>query len=301
MAEGIIFDLRRYAVHDGPGIRTTVFLKGCPLRCQWCHNPESQGFGMELMLQPKLCINCGLCERGCPHQVASSGSILVEDPFQDCLHCGLCAAYCPTGARLRCGQVVSAAEVMKTILRDRPFYDQSGGGVSFSGGEPLAQPQFLLELLQRCGKEEIHRVVDTSGYADSQLMREVAKHCDLFLYDLKLMDAAQHRRFVGADNEVILAHLQLLAELGSALIVRVPVIPGINDDAGNMEAMGRFLRETQPAWTVHLLPYHSLPEGKYAALGREYALEGLAPPSAESMAEIAALLRSYGLSVVIQG
>ena len=274
---GYIFDLRRYAVQDGPGIRTTLFLKGCPLACLWCHNPESQGFAPEVMPQERLCIGCGLCFQACPQHFSAPLPPLGEE--RECLHCGRCAEVCPTGARLLVGRQVTAAEILPQLLRDRPFYDQSGGGVTLSGGEPLAQPEFTLELLQMLGREEIHRSLDTSGYAPAELVRTLAPYCDLWLYDIKLMDPELHRRYTGVDNALIFSNLRLLAELGAEVIIRVPLIPGVNDTAAEGEALKAMALSLSRRYPIQYLPYHALPEGKYAALGRTYPLAGLQPPS----------------------
>ena len=301
MESGIVFDIRRYAVHDGPGIRTTVFLKGCPLSCWWCHNPESQSMKPELMLQPKLCIHCGLCDT--VREKHSCAASFGEAPpvHRVCMHAVSCANLCPTGARLRLGNPMTVAEVMRSVVRDRPFYDQSGGGVTFSGGEPFAQPEFLLELLRQCSREEIHVAVDTSGYTDASWIRAAAKYNALFLYDVKIIDSDKHAYYTGVPSELILANLQLLAELRAQVIVRVPVIPGVSDSNANIDALGKWLASLAMRWPVQLLAYHNLPEGKYAALHRPYAMEGLEAPSTEHMQFIENRLRGFGLLASISG
>lgn len=286
--EGLVFDLRRYSTQDGPGIRTTVFLKGCPLRCQWCHNPESQSFSVELMRQPELCIGCGRCAAVCPVGLAETGA---------CLQCGACAEVCPAQSRVMAGKVSTTEAVMQKIRRDILFYDQSEGGVTFSGGEPLCQAEFLLELLRSCGKEGIHRAVDTSGFAAWEVLQPVAAETDLFLYDLKIMDNGKHKVYTGVENGLILDNLAKLMQRGNRGIVRMPLIPGINDDTENLHAMGRFLASAGGNWPVNLLPFHQMQKSKYEKLHRQYKLAETAIPTAEQMEAAILLLRSYGLQV----
>ncbi len=286
--EGLVFDIRRYSTQDGPGIRTTVFFKGCPLRCQWCHNPESQSFAAELMRQPELCISCGRCLTVCPVSLGETDT---------CQQCGACAEICPAQGRVMAGSIQTTSEVMQKIRRDLLFYDQSGGGVTFSGGEPLCQPDFLLELLQTCGKEGIHRAVDTSGFAAWEVLQPIAAETDLFLYDLKIMDSEQHKKYTGVGNELILANLTKLIRSGQHGIVRMPLIPGINNAEENLQAMGKFLAATGGSWPVNLLPFHQMQKSKYQKLGRTYQLSETAIPTAAEMEAAVLLLRSFGLQV----
>ena len=290
MSSGIVYDTRRYSVQDGPGIRTTVFFKGCHMRCLWCHNPESQAFEPELMPQVKLCINCGKCRNACPYGVANWAPDLWRSP--DCRRCGACASACPSEARKLCGERVSADRLVKHLLRDLPFFDRSQGGVTISGGEPLAQPFFLLDVLRRLGKEGIHRCVDTAGLADPDILLETARHCELFLYDLKIIDANKHTDYVGTANEQVLANLRILDDIGAQVIIRIPLIPGYNDSVEDIEAMAIFVRGLVDISSVQFLPYHQLPEAKYNALGREYPLAGLVPPTREEVKVIERLFNS---------
>ncbi len=293
MLQGMIFAIKHYALHDGPGIRTTVFLKGCPLSCSWCHNPESQRSTPELLLHPERCIQCGRCRVICPNGGVGSANL--------CTRCGACVHVCPADAREMVGRTVTVGEVMAELRKDIPFYDQSGGGVTFSGGEPLCQADFLIKLLDHCRSEELHRVVDTSGFADRDLLLDVAKRTDLFLYDLKHMDSRQHERLVGVPNELILGNLRALARVGVQIRIRMPIIPGSNDDEANIDATGSFAASLGGINQVDILPYHGSAGEKYRKLNLEYRLSGIEAPSDARMTAIAARLRGYGLNVRIGG
>ena len=304
LAGGIIFDIMKYSVRDGPGIRTTVFLKGCPLSCAWCHNPESRSAGVEMMLFPERCINCGDCSRSCPNGVIAgpAGKPVITwrgSSAGKCDHCGGCAAVCQTGAREVAGRKMTAAKVMAEVERDIIFYDQSGGGVTFSGGEPLAQAGFLLELLAGCREREIHATVDTTGYSPLDKLLQVSEFTNLFLYDLKVMDQELHRKYTGVSNRLVLDNLRELASRRKNIVIRVPVIPGINDDHGNITDTGRFVSSLPGVNKVQILPYHRSGREKYRRLGLEYNLSGLSPPGDALMDNIAVNLRKFGLEVQV--
>ncbi|HEY76743.1 MAG TPA: glycyl-radical enzyme activating protein [Thermoflexia bacterium] len=301
MQKGTVFDIKRFSIHDGPGIRTTVFLKGCPLRCWWCHNPESQDPRPELILRAERCIGCGACVEAC-----EAGAIYVEDGriYTDrtrCTRCGACTEVCYAEAREMAGQEMSVEAVMAEIERDVTFYDTSGGGVTFSGGEPLTQPDFLLALLRACRERGIHTAVDTCGYGPWETMAAVAEETDLLLYDLKLMDEAKHRRYTGVSNRPILDNLRRLAERGTPIFLRVPIVPGINDSEEELRRLAAFAANLPNVNRVDLLPYHPTGKGKYERLGRDYPLPDLHSPSEERMQEIAHLLEDLGLDVGIGG
>ena len=301
MNGGVIFDIKRYSIHDGPGIRTTVFLKGCPLSCWWCHNPESQSAFTEVVYRPDRCIGCGACEGACPvGAIALTQRGYVADPDR-CTGCGRCAEVCPAEAREMVGRGITVKDLVKEIEKDSLFFDESGGGVTFSGGEPLSQPAFLAEALEACRERDIHTVVDTCGFAPRQALERIAPLTDLFLFDLKMMDPGLHKSYTGVPNDLILSNLEWLAGQGFSLIVRVPVIPGINDTAENMEAMGKFLSELSRRPEVDLLPYHSSAREKYRKFGMNYRLKDLSAPSRERMKIIAAYLARFGLTASIGG
>jgi pyruvate formate lyase activating enzyme len=301
MQQGIIFDIKKYAIHDGPGIRTTVFFKGCPLDCRWCHNPEGLKSSIEGLFRQDRCIGCSACLRVCPQKAIVATAFGLRTDWSRCEHCGACVQICPAGARELVGKKISVAEVMREVEKDILFYDQSGGGVTFSGGEPLMQPEFLLGLLEACGRLGLHRAVDTTGWAESQLLLEVAQKTDLFLYDLKQMDDDKHREYTGLSNARILGNLKLLARQGAKINIRLPVIPGINDDAGNIRALKDFVEGLPGVRDINLLPYHRAAREKYRRLGISYRLDQLLPPPKEVLEKIKKELEAPGFRVTIGG
>ena len=301
MTSGNVFDIKKYSIHDGPGIRTTVFLKGCLLRCEWCHNPESQSPIAEMLFRENRCIQCGICVDTCPHGAISWNSHGPVTDRTTCQRCATCVTACYAEARERIGREMTVAQVMAEIERDVAFYDESGGGVTLSGGEPMLQRDFARALLQACQAEEIHTVLDTCGFASWHTVDSLREAVDLFLYDLKLMNDDKHRHFTGVPNEPILNNLRGLSEHGHHIIVRVPVIPGVNDDDENFRLMGAFVATLPHVDGVDLLPYHPTAVDKYARLNMPYKLADVRPPTDERMAEIAHILQNYGLLVTRGG
>ncbi len=299
--KGVVFNVMRYCVHDGPGIRTTVFLKGCPLRCSWCHNPEGQESAVQFSFREDRCIRCGNCFDACPNGAVEKRGERYLPVRENCELCGTCIASCYAEAREQVGREMTVDEVIAEILKDRSFYEQSGGGVTFSGGEPLLHPDFLRGILERCKELHLHTAVETAGFCTEDSLRSIIPLVDLFLYDLKIMDTDAHRRFTGVDNAPILRNLELICQSGKQVIVRVPIIPGINDHDGNIQAMIRYLREHTTVDVVHLLPYHRMGYDKAERVGME--TEDLAIPSLgeEKLVPILDEFTRGGFSVAIGG
>jgi len=297
---GIIFDIKRFAIHDGPGVRTTVFLKGCPLRCWSCHNPEGQDSQPEIFVRPERCNACGDCLAAC-----EAGAVSLDESLtvsrERCDLCGSCVDACIPGALQIAGRTVSVQEVMAEIERDVVFYDESGGGATFSGGEPLAQPTFLTDLLVACRRRSIPTAVDTSGYAPRSVFATILPLVDLFLYDLKLLDAERHREFTGMSNSVIVQNLEWLARRGGDVVVRLPLLSGVNDDPGNVDSLGQLLAGLPRRYPVDILPYHNIGSDKYSKLGRSYKMGRAKPPSRDTVAAVARALMKHGLDITIKG
>ena len=301
LTTGVVFDIRRYSIHDGPGIRTAVFLKGCPLSCLWCHNPEGQSPGFELVHHESRCIRCGACVEACPNGAAAWTDAGPVTDRAVCRACGTCEDACVADARQRVGREVTVEAVLAEVERDRPFYDRSGGGVTLTGGEPLFQPAFAAELLAEARARGLHTALDTCGAAAWDAFERVRAHVDLFLYDVKLIDEERHRRFTGASNRLLLANLRTLVGLGHRVRLRLPVVPGYTDDDANLAAVAAFAASLPGLDGVDLLPYHAAGAGKYARLGRPYALDALRSPSPERMAGAAKILAHRGLATAAGG
>jgi pyruvate formate lyase activating enzyme len=299
MESGLVFNIQRYSIHDGPGIRTTVFLKGCPLDCWWCHNPESQAPEAEVVVIEGRCVQCGECRVVCPRE-GPSKPVAPEPPLR-CMRCGACVEACPTGARQMIGRRMTVAEVMAEVVKDRIFYEESGGGVTFSGGEPLVQSKFLAALLDACRAEKIHTAVDTCGFAPKEDLLAVAPRVDLFLYDLKSMDEAGHTQYTGASNVSILDNLQALGQVHRNIWIRVPIIPGVNDSADQLDAIARRAASTPGVQQVNVLPYHEAGAYKSSRVGAPCRMENVVPPSSEHMEDVAAKFRGFGFNVKVGG
>jgi pyruvate formate lyase activating enzyme len=300
--EGLIFDIKRYSINDGPGIRVTIFFKGCPLRCAWCHNPESFSKQVQKLYTESRCIGARECIAICPNGALTlTTKGIVTDGYK-CNLCGKCAEACPTKAIEMSGRLYSSNEIMKAIEKEELLFDQSGGGVTFSGGEPMLHYDFLIELLDACRQREYHRCVDTSGQTDTHKLLEVAKNTDLFLYDLKLMDAERHKKFTGVTNEKILYNLQQLSKTGAMINIRIPFIGNVNTDEENIEASAFFIASLEgEKKEVNLLPYHNIAAHKYTKMGSLYHNGEMREPSKEEIERAINLFAKYNIEVTIGG
>ena len=269
MRKAVIFDIERSSYVDGPGIRTTVFFKGCNLRCAWCHNPESQSAKPQMMFFKNKCTGCGKCKEKCPNSL------------ETCSLCGRCTLYCPHDARDICGKEYTVDEVMREILKDKVFYENSGGGVTFSGGECMLQIDFLEEILKACKENGIHTAVDTAGHVPFACFERILTYTDLYLYDIKCYDSEKHKEFTGVSNELILSNLKRLLESGKNVWIRIPIIPTVNDTEEELQRIKEYLSSCGIPEKVELLPYHAMGEHKYAAIGKEIQI--FFTPSEEKM------------------
>ena len=294
--QGIVYNIQRMSTKDGPGLRTTVFLKGCPLHCPWCSNPESQSFKPQLLVFTKLCVGCGACEKACPEgAVVREGEVFNRDRAK-CTDCGACVAVCPSKAREISGKLMEVDEVMRVVDSDSLFYANSGGGVTFGGGEPTAAGDFLLALLDASARRGYHTCVDTCGFCEPGRFQEVMRRAELFLFDVKHMDPAEHKRLTGVDNAVILRNLESLFAAGKEVRIRIPLMPGINDTEKNIAAMADFLHR-HGCYQVDVMPCHTFGHSKYAAL--LLPDPPMAPYETARLAEVKERFEAHGLQVSI--
>ena len=294
---GLISDIQRFSIHDGPGIRSTVFFKGCNLRCFWCHNPETLALRPELQFYPDRCIGCGACLEACPHgaHVLLDGQRVFRRDL--CQGCGTCAQTCYAQALVLVGKRMTVDEVMAEVLRDRPFYETSGGGVTLSGGEPLLQVEFAAALLARCQAEGLHTAIETAAQVPWERLAKVLPVTDLVMMDIKLMDPVRHREATGADNARILDNARRLAQVGVPLIVRTPIVPGVNDNEADVAAIAAFVAELPHVLYYELLPFHPMAAGKYASLGIDYRARTFKTPPRERMDALAEAASRVGIPV----
>lgn len=302
MLQGLIFDIKPFSINDGPGIRITVFMKGCPLNCLWCHNPESISPHIQKMYSKAKCIGCGTCVENCPKGALTLTADGIVTDFNTCDLNGICAEVCPTKAIEMSGRPATVEDVMKVIKRETVMMDLSEGGITISGGEPLLQPEFLIELLDACGKEGIHRAVDTSGMAKIETLLDVAARTDLFLYDLKIMDPEKHKKYTGVSNNKILSNLRALAETGAQINIRIPLIKGVNADDVTLRETAQFVSSLPgPKKLISLLAYHNIAINKYNKLGKKYDLAGMKEPSGNDIERAIAIFAEYQLEAVVGG
>jgi pyruvate formate lyase activating enzyme len=300
MRTGLVFDIKKYSIHDGPGIRTTVFFKGCPLTCWWCHNPESRGVEAFVHYSADRCIGTGDCVQACPEGALSltADGVLVDAGL--CCGHGACVAACPTEALQWVGERYTVSRILKEVEKDRLFYEQSGGGVTFSGGEPLLQWEFLVDVLDACGARGLHRAVDTTGSTSPEVLAEVARRTDLFLYDLKTLDPDLHREATGVLLPPILDNLRQLLDSGSKVRIRIPLVPGVNDGE-NIDDLGEFLTGLPHVEGVDLLPFHISARDKHRKFGIPWLLDGIEPLTPEEVLAISSRLEGHGLTVKVGG
>lgn len=283
--KSIVFNIQKFSINDGPGIRTTVFLKGCMLNCIWCHNPESKSAKPQLMFRKDRCIGCGACLKACPrgvHSIGENGEHLINR--EACIACGKCVEAC-VGALEIAGKEMSVEEILKEVMKDKVFYDNSGGGMTISGGDPLMRPRFTLALLKGAKEKGLHTCIETSGFARWEDIEAMVPYVDLFLWDVKESDSANHKEYTGVPNERILENLHKLDAAGAGIILRCPIIPGYNDREEHLKAIGKLAEELVNVQRVDVEPYHPLGKSKCESLGKAYPLEELTFPADETVKE----------------
>lgn len=281
--KGLLLNLQRFSLHDGPGIRTTVFLKGCPLRCSWCHNPQAIVPRVEVAFLPDRCVSCGACVEACPQHAHRLVDGLHQFDRDRCHTSADCVNVCPSDALHLEGRLASVDEVMTDILKDKPYYARSGGGVTLSGGEPLFQSHFCAALLEACGRAGIHRCVETSGFASRDQLDAVISQVDLLLFDIKLLDDARHIEWTGVSNQRILENLRALDERGTPIILRCPIIPGVNAQSTHLAAIAELANSLSSVLAINLLPYHPYGSDRHLWFGRPNPLPDTPTPTAEQV------------------
>jgi len=296
--KNIVIEIQRWSVSDGPGTRTVIFFKGCPLHCPWCANPESQGRQPQIGIFPSRCVECRACARQCPEDVAIPAK---DGAFTGdlCLHCGECIKVCHAGARAWLGEEMTATRLIQIIKKDMVFYRKSSGGVTFSGGEPLTQPDFLKAVIEECQKLGIHVAIETCGFFSWESAEDTVRLADFVLFDIKHMDDKTHKAVTGVANKRILENAKKIAQLDIPMVIRIPVIPSINDSKENIKATAEFVRDHLPgASGIEILPYHRLGLSKYAALGLAYKLHHIEPPDDAHMEMLRDLITAEGVACI---
>jgi pyruvate formate lyase activating enzyme len=295
MKKAMIFNIQRFSIQDGPGIRSTVFFKGCPLSCDWCSNPESQNETAEITHRSALCNACGKCLTVCQYSALSLNSTKITINRETCTNCGNCVETCVYGALNIMGKLMTLEDVLNEITRDIDFYKQSDGGITASGGEPLMQGEFVAELFQICQEKGLHTTLDTCGYADSRILRKVLTYTNLVLYDIKLMDPLVHERFTNTSNQKILRNAQEVDRSGVQKIIRIPLIPSANCYDDNIHKIAKFVKEFKHRTPVELLPYHRMGLSKYQSLDRLYKLNHEEPPTEDFLQRTKRIFETYDI------
>jgi len=283
MSEATIFNIQKFCVNDGPGIRTTVFFKGCPLNCVWCHNPESKKAVPEVFYNESKCIKCGKCMAKCGKDAHSFTSECHIYDREKCIVCGECCDYCPTEALEVAGYKITVEEALREVMKDKVFYDNSGGGLTVSGGEPMMQFEFVLELMKRAKEEGLHTCMETCGFADAEKYRKIAEYTDIFLFDYKITDPEEHKKYTGVSNEKILSNLFMLDDMGKNTVLRCPIIPTVNDTDEHLAAIAKTANKLKNVLEVNIEPYHPLGSGKSEMLGKDYVLKDLTFPEEDTV------------------
>lgn len=297
--DGLIFKISRCSTEDGPGIRTTVFFKGCPLKCIWCHSPQSQGHEPEIAFHENRCIRCGACVKTCPEEAQIISQTERTVLWDKCNVCGECIKVCPTGALDMIGQYVTVKEVIEVVKKDILYYKNSGGGVTFSGGEPTAQAHFLNNCLKRCRELDIHTAVETCGFVRWPTLEKMLPLIDLFLYDIKIVGNEKHKQLTGVNNELILENLKRIDEHEKAIWIRVPLITGCNDSPENISQIAEFVKTLKNVAGVSLLPYNTASGANYLSIGRKYELKDLGLYDINRVEQLAKIVTSNGIKVII--
>ena len=292
MKEGIVFNIQKFSINDGPGIRTNVFMKGCPLNCIWCHNPESKSAKTELFYDAKKCVGCQKCKAVCEHNGHSFENGIHVYDRSGCIACGECAENCLLDALEGVGEKKTVSEVMKEVMKDKLFYDNSGGGITLSGGEPMMQFEFTYELLKAAKEQGLHTCMETCGFAAAERYKAVADLVDIFLFDYKETDTEKHKEFTGVTNELILSNLKMLDDMGAKTVLRCPIIPTLNDREDHLVGIANTANSLKHVLEINIEPYHPLGQGKSEMLQKEYALSELTFPAEETVQSWMKLIQS---------